>query len=176
MTRVIPIEMKRRGVELSLVIEGETSAAKRPDPSLLKAVARGYRWFSELASGRAASIREIAKREVVYDSYVKRLIPLALLAPASRTSPGSTLASSRTPSLQFAARSAALRRRTASIQRLVATRVKYPRGLAIGSEHPSQNPETVHDVPAPGLRRPIRGQSIGGSREKAGVGTAQKNR
>ena len=81
MTRFIPIEMKRRGVELSLVIEGETSAAKRPDPSLLKAVARGYRWFSELASGRAASIREIAEREGVYDSYVKRLIPLALLAP-----------------------------------------------------------------------------------------------
>ena len=51
------------------------------DPSLLKAVARGYRWFSELASGRAASIREIAERERVYDSYVKRLIPLALLAP-----------------------------------------------------------------------------------------------
>ena len=31
MTRFIPMEMKRRGVELSLVIEGETSAAKRPD-------------------------------------------------------------------------------------------------------------------------------------------------
>ena len=81
MTRFIPIEMKRCGVELSLVIEGETSAAKRPDPSLLKAVARGHRWFKELASGRTASIREIAEREGVCDSYVKRLIPLALLAP-----------------------------------------------------------------------------------------------
>ena len=81
MTRFIPVEMKRRGVELSLVIEGETSTAKRPDPSLLKAVARGYRWFTELASGRAVSLREIAKRDGVYDSYVKRLIPLALLAP-----------------------------------------------------------------------------------------------
>ena len=30
---------------------------------------------------RAASIRAIAKREGVYDSYVKRPIPLALLAP-----------------------------------------------------------------------------------------------
>jgi site-specific DNA recombinase len=81
MTRFIPMEMKRRGVELCLVIEGETSAAKRPDPSLLKAIARGHRWFHELASGRAASIRETAKREGVYDSYVKRLIPLAFLAP-----------------------------------------------------------------------------------------------
>ena len=81
MTRFIPTEMKRRGVELSLVIEGETPAAKRPDPSLLKAIARGHRWFHELASGRTASIREIARREGVYDSYVRRLIPLALLAP-----------------------------------------------------------------------------------------------
>ena len=81
MTRLIPMEMKRCGVELSLVIEGETSAVKRPDPSLLKAVARGYRWFHELASGRTTSIIEIAKREGVYDSYIKRLIPLAFLAP-----------------------------------------------------------------------------------------------
>ncbi len=81
MTRFIPMEMKRRGVEIRLVIEGPTGPASRPDPSLLKAVARGHRWFGELASGRAASIRAIAKREGVYDSYAKRLIPLALLAP-----------------------------------------------------------------------------------------------
>jgi site-specific DNA recombinase len=81
MTRFIPIEMKRRGVEIRLVIEGEAARAARPDPALLKAIARGHRWFDELASGRTASIREIAQREGVYDSYVKRLIPLALLAP-----------------------------------------------------------------------------------------------
>jgi len=81
MTRFIPLEMKRRGVEIRLVIEGETAPAARPDPHLLKAVARGHRWFNELASGKSASIKEIARREGVYDSYVKRLIPLAFLAP-----------------------------------------------------------------------------------------------
>ena len=81
MTRFIPMEMKRRGVEIRLVIEGEAARAARPDPALLKAIARGHQWFKELASGRAASVREIAKRAGVYDSYVKRLIPLALLAP-----------------------------------------------------------------------------------------------
>jgi hypothetical protein len=44
-------------------------------------VARGYRWFSELASGTATNTLEIAKREGVGDSYIRRLIPLALLAP-----------------------------------------------------------------------------------------------
>ena len=81
MTSLIPMEIKRRGVELRLVIEGENPHASRPDPSLLKAIARGHRWFDQLASGRAASIREIAQREGVYDSYMKRLIPLAFLAP-----------------------------------------------------------------------------------------------
>jgi len=80
MTRFIPIELKRRGVEIRLVIEGQ-ARTPRPDLALLKAVARGHRWFHELASGEIASIREIARRESVYDSYVKRLIPLALLAP-----------------------------------------------------------------------------------------------
>jgi len=81
MTRFIPMEMKRRGMEIRLVIEGESARAARSDPALLKAIARGHRWFHELASGRTASIREIACREGLYDSYVKRLIPLALLAP-----------------------------------------------------------------------------------------------
>src|SRR5208337_1748630 len=81
MTRFIPLEMKRRGLEIRLVIEGESARAARSDPALLKAIARSHRWFHELASGRTASIREIARREGVYDSYVKRLIPLALLAP-----------------------------------------------------------------------------------------------
>ena len=81
MTRFIALAMKRRGVELRLVIEAENPPPSRPDPALLKVIARGHRWFNELASGRAASIRQIAKREGLYDSYVKRLIPLALLAP-----------------------------------------------------------------------------------------------
>ncbi len=81
MARFLPLQMKRRGAELRLVIEGETSPASTPDPALLKAVARGHRWFSESASGTVASINEIARREGVSDSYVKRLIPLAFLAP-----------------------------------------------------------------------------------------------
>ena len=63
MTRFIPIEMKRRGVEIRLVIEGEAARAARPDPALLKAIARGHQWFKELASGRAVSVREIAPSE-----------------------------------------------------------------------------------------------------------------
>jgi hypothetical protein len=63
MTRPVPMQMKRRGVETRLVIPGEAVAASCTDPALLRALAHGYQWFGELASGRAVSTRQIAARE-----------------------------------------------------------------------------------------------------------------
>ena len=66
---------------MRLVIGGGVST-KKTDPTLLKAVARGYKWFNELASGRAMFTREIAAREGVNERFVRRLIPLSFLSPA----------------------------------------------------------------------------------------------
>ena len=82
MTRVEPMQMKRRGVETRLVIPGEAVTVSRTDPALLRALARGYQWFAELASGRAVSTREIAAREGLSHSYVRHTVPLGLLAPS----------------------------------------------------------------------------------------------
>jgi hypothetical protein len=81
MIRLVPMQMKRRGVETRLVIPGEAAAPSRSDPALLRALVRGYQWFGELASGKAMSTRQIATREGVSDSYVRHLVPLGLLAP-----------------------------------------------------------------------------------------------
>jgi DNA invertase Pin-like site-specific DNA recombinase len=81
MTRVVPMRMKRRGVETRLVIPGETVAVTRSDPALLRAVSRGYQWFGELASGSVASTKQIAAREGLSHSYVRHVVPLGLLAP-----------------------------------------------------------------------------------------------
>jgi DNA invertase Pin-like site-specific DNA recombinase len=80
-TRFVRLQMKRRGVAMRLVIGGGVSTQKT-DPTLLKAVARGHKWFNELVSGRAAFPREIAAREGVNERFVRRLIPLAFLSPA----------------------------------------------------------------------------------------------
>ena len=56
--------------------------SSRTDPALIKAVARGHCWFDALVSNRAKDTREIAQREGVRDSYVRRLIPYAFLAPS----------------------------------------------------------------------------------------------
>jgi hypothetical protein len=81
-TRPVPMRLKRRGVEMRLVIEGESAQVRPTDLALLKAVARGHRWFKDLASGAAADTLEIARRENVPDKYLRHLIPLAFLSPS----------------------------------------------------------------------------------------------
>ena len=66
---------------MRLVIGGGVSTRKT-DPTLLKAVARGHKWFNELVSRRALFTREIAAREGVNERFVRRLIHLAFLSPA----------------------------------------------------------------------------------------------
>jgi hypothetical protein len=45
------------------------------------ALARGHRWLAMLESGEAGSLREIADKEGVDNSYVSRMINLTCLAP-----------------------------------------------------------------------------------------------
>jgi site-specific DNA recombinase len=79
--RFVPLQMKRRGVAMRLVI-GDGISTRKTDPTLLKAIARGRKWFNELVSGRAVFTREIAEREEMNERFVRRLIPLAFLSPA----------------------------------------------------------------------------------------------
>jgi hypothetical protein len=81
MTRFIALRMKRRGVEMRLIIEGAEVPPRMTDAALLKAIARAHRWFEELLSGRATTLAAIASCEGVTDRYVARLIRLAFLAP-----------------------------------------------------------------------------------------------
>jgi len=80
---VIPTCIRRRGVEMRLVLEsGETGASDaRVDPALVKAIARARQWFEQVASGKAQSIAEIARAEGIGRRYVANLIPLAFLSP-----------------------------------------------------------------------------------------------
>ena len=77
-TREIPLQIKRRGIEMRLVL---ASSNKKPDPTLVKAIAKAHKWFAELSSGKITSIAEIAARENIDIRYVSRVINLAFLAP-----------------------------------------------------------------------------------------------
>lgn len=79
--RSFPMQLKRRGVELRLIVGDHKRSAVIVDLSLLKAVARAHRWFDELSSGKARSLAAIAARDGLTVRYVGRLIRLAFLAP-----------------------------------------------------------------------------------------------
>jgi len=53
----------------------------RCDPALIRAIARGRTWFEELATGRARSLQELAKRDDITRRYIRRLVGLAFLSP-----------------------------------------------------------------------------------------------
>ncbi len=80
LTRDIPLRIKRRGVEMRLVVTSDHPAAAKADPILLKEIARAHRCFDALLGGNT-SIAELAKREGVDDRYISCVLPLAFLAP-----------------------------------------------------------------------------------------------
>ena len=77
------IELKQRGVETKLVLPGLAvqNHTSRCDPALIKALARGRAWFGELATGRARSLEELARRDGISRRYIRRLVGLAFLSP-----------------------------------------------------------------------------------------------
>lgn len=92
---------KRGGRKLVLAPDGAPVPAMVPhiDSTLIKAIARAFRWQKMLETGKYSTIREIARAERINPSYVSRVLRLTLLAPATveaildgRASAGPTLA------------------------------------------------------------------------------------
>jgi hypothetical protein len=81
LSHFVPMKVKRRGVEMRIVIDGQLQAARQVDPALLKALARARCWFEEVACGRVQSLLEIARREGLPKRYVTRLAKLAFVSP-----------------------------------------------------------------------------------------------
>jgi hypothetical protein len=83
LSHFVPMRMKRRGVELRLILGARAEERLiEVDSVLLRALARARVWFDEVASGRASSLAEIAPREGLKKRYVARLAKLAFIAPS----------------------------------------------------------------------------------------------
>jgi hypothetical protein len=85
LTVTVPIRIKRRGLRKAVSLPDGGSLDSRPwdsSPTPLQlALARGHRWLAMLESGEVKSMKEIARREGVNDSYVSRMVNLTTLAP-----------------------------------------------------------------------------------------------
>jgi hypothetical protein len=55
--------------------------SRSTDNTLVKALARAFRWKRMLESGEFATIAELAEREGIPSTYVARVLRLTLLAP-----------------------------------------------------------------------------------------------
>jgi site-specific DNA recombinase len=80
LVKTIPMKIKRRGIEMRMVLAGE-SASLRFDRSLVRAVARARRWRRQIETGQLPSIGAVARNEHIAPRYVRDLMPLAFLSP-----------------------------------------------------------------------------------------------
>ena len=81
----IPMRFQRRGGRKRIVAPdgGEIVPTSKPQPdgTLVKALARAWRWQRMLDDGIHASVTEISEAEKINKSYISRILRLAVLAP-----------------------------------------------------------------------------------------------
>jgi hypothetical protein len=81
----LPMTFKKRGGRKVIVLPDGTHGNPMPmatiDNTMIKAVARAFRWQRLLENGTYGCLDEIAKAEKIGPSFVSRVIRLALLAP-----------------------------------------------------------------------------------------------
>jgi hypothetical protein len=80
----VPFRVVKRGGRKEMVLPNTPEGATQPrrtDSTLVKALARAFRWKRMLESGEFATIAELAERESIAPSYMTRVLRLTLLAP-----------------------------------------------------------------------------------------------
>ena len=81
----VPMVFRRHGGR-KLVVSPDgaspsVSAQARIDSTMVKAIARGFRWRKLMETGVYGTVAEIAAAEKINPSYVSRVLRLTLLAP-----------------------------------------------------------------------------------------------
>ena len=81
----IPFTIRKRGGRKQIITpdgaSGWVSPRARIDNTMIKAIARGFRWRKLLETGVYGTLEEIAAAEKINPSYVSRVLRLTLLAP-----------------------------------------------------------------------------------------------
>lgn len=77
----VPFRVVKRGGRKEMQLPEGATQPRRTDNTLVKALARAFRWKRMLDSGEFATIAELAVREGIAPSYMTRVLRLTLLAP-----------------------------------------------------------------------------------------------
>lgn len=77
----MPFHMVKRGGRKEMQLPDGATQPRKTDNTLVKALARAFRWKRMLETGEFATIAELARREGIAPSYMTRVLRLTLLAP-----------------------------------------------------------------------------------------------
>ena len=77
----IPFRLVKRGGRKEMQMPEGAPSTRKMDNTLIKALARAFRWKRMLESGEFTTIAELAEREAITPSYMTRVMRLTLLAP-----------------------------------------------------------------------------------------------
>lgn len=77
----VPFRIVKRGGRKEMQLPHGVRPDRRTDNTLLKALARAFRWKRMLESGEFATTAELAESEGIAPSYMTRVLRLTLLAP-----------------------------------------------------------------------------------------------
>lgn len=77
----VPFHLVKRGGRKEMRLPDGASNQCKMDNTLVKALARAFRWKRKLESGEFSTIADLALHEGIAPSYMTRVIRLTLLAP-----------------------------------------------------------------------------------------------
>lgn len=78
----VPFRVVKRGGRKEMQLPKEALQPRRTDNTLVKALARAFRWKRMLEAGDFATVAELAEREGIAPSYMTRVLRLTQLEPA----------------------------------------------------------------------------------------------
>ena len=78
----VPFRIVKRGGRKEMILPPGAPAQRKIDNTMVKALARAFRWKRMLESGHFATIGDLASKEGIASSYMTRVMRMTLLAPA----------------------------------------------------------------------------------------------
>ncbi|KQU93265.1 hypothetical protein ASD12_25535 [Mesorhizobium sp. Root102] len=73
--------MKRRGIEMRIMLTEGSNSNREPDGALIDLLRRAHLYLDQLTDGASRSLTDVAMLNDTDTSEVSRLLPFALLAP-----------------------------------------------------------------------------------------------
>ena len=77
----VPVRIVKRGGRKEMLVPAGQNAPRHASATVIKALARAFRWKQLLDTGEFSTVSELAHKEGISTTYLARILRLTLLAP-----------------------------------------------------------------------------------------------